>query len=78
MITPRKKLDDQVEAIAARYGLTVERALHEGRHTKRMIVRREIYRAAIAHYEGNLTAAARYLGKDRATLHSAVARGLLS
>lgn len=78
MITPRKKLDDQVEAIAARYGLTAERALHEGRRAKRMIVRKEIYRAAIKHYNGNLTAAARYLGKDRATLHCAVKKGLLS
>lgn len=77
MITPRKKLDDQIEAIAARYGLTVHRALHEGRHAKRMIVRKEIYRAAIQHYNGNLTAAARYLGKDRATLHCAVKKGLL-
>lgn len=78
MITPRKKLDDQVEAIAAKYGITVQQAVHEGRRAKRMIVRKEIYRAAIAHYNGNLTAAARYLGKDRATLHSARAKGLLS
>ena len=78
MITPRKKLDDQVEAIAAKYGLTVQQAVHEGRRAKRMIVRKEIYRAAIAHYNGNLTAAARYLGKDRATLHSAIKRGLLT
>jgi transcriptional regulator with GAF, ATPase, and Fis domain len=56
----------------------VQQAVHEGRRAKRMIVRKEIYRAAIAHYNGNLTAAARYLGKDRATLHSAIKRGLLA
>lgn len=78
MITPRKKLDDRVEAIAARYGLTVQRALHEGRRAKRMIVRKEIYRAALTHYAGNLSAAARYLGKDKSTLHAAIKRGLLA
>jgi hypothetical protein len=67
MTTPRKKLDAEVEAIAAKYGLTAHEAIHVGRRAKRMIVRFEIYAHVVAHY-GNIAAAARYLGKDKTTV----------
>ena len=77
MITPRKKLDAEVEAIAAKYGLTAHEAIHVGRRAKRMIVRFEIYAHVLSHYKGSVTAAARYLGKDHSTISSAVQRGRL-
>lgn len=72
MITPRKKLDAEVEAIAAKYGLTAHEAIHVGQTKRRMIPRREIYAHVVAHYGGNMRAAARYLGKHETTLRSAI------
>lgn len=74
MITPRKKLDAEVEAIAAKYGLTAHEALHVGQTKRRMIPRREIYAHVLAHYNGNLAAASRYLGKHVTTLLNGLGR----
>lgn len=74
MITPRKKLDAEVEAIAAKYGLTAHEAIHVGRRAKRMIVRFEIYAHVVAHYGGNIAAASRYLEKDKTTVLNGISK----
>jgi hypothetical protein len=74
MITPRKKLDAEVEAIAAKYGLTAHEAIHVGRTRRRMIPRFEIYAHVVAHYGGNVTAASRYLQKDITTILNGLGR----
>jgi cysteinyl-tRNA synthetase len=71
-MTPRQKLDAEVEAIAAKYGLTVHEAVHVGKKRRRMIPRFEIYRRVVEHYGGNVAAAARYLEKDKTTVRSAM------
>ena len=72
MMTPKAKLDAEVEAIAANYRLTVQEAVHGRRTKRRMIPRFEIYAHVVAHYGGNRRAAARYLGKHETTLRSAI------
>lgn len=74
MITPRKKLDAEVEAIAAKYGLTAHEAIHVRQTKRRMIPRFEIYAHVVAHYDGNISAASRYLGKDKTTILNGLGR----